>query len=271
MKKSIIIMAFVLAGVKIYPVLAQQFNMSPVPVDEKLSVGLRVNKPFFKKSEYGENPSGISGVYKLYGYFPLKKSWQVNTEIPLVIVKLGETSETGLGNIYVEFQKALNPDKTTWFAFGLYLPTIGNEKYEKMTIGMISDPYRFLQYTEGVTVNSTFGYNLREKPGILFGVDLGPDIFIPTTGGGDVELLIHYGLKGGYQFNMVSTWAELSGIMIVTQEGGLNEKWINQVFFGAQLNQGKFRPGLFYGIHLDRGLREGINGLLGVNLQVVIN
>jgi hypothetical protein len=258
-----------MSGVLIHPVEAQQFNLSTVPFDN-LSIGLKVNKPFFKKSEFGENPSGASGVYKFYGYIPLRKNWQINTEIPLVLVKTGETGKTGLGNIYVEIQKALNTGKTTWLAFGLYVPTVGKENYEKMSIGILSDPYRFLQYTEGATLNTTFGYNLREKPGIIFGVDIGPDIFIPTAEGGDLELLMHYGIKGGYQFNTVSTWAELSGVLIVTEEGNLDDKWMNQVFFGAQLNRGIIRPGVFYGIHLDKFIRDEISGILGINLQFVL-
>jgi len=271
MRKSIILIAVIIVLVTSQISKGQQFNMSPGPVDEKLSIGLKVNKPFFKKSEYGDNPSGTSGVYKLYGYFPLKKNWQINAEVPLVVAKMGETNETGLGNLYVELQKALNANKTTYMAFGLYIPTMSSEKYERMMIGFLSDPFHILQYAEGLTFNSTIGYNLREKPGVIFGVDIGPDLFIPTSESGDVELFLHYGIKGGYRFNAVSTWAEISGMMVTTEEGSLDEKWNNQLFLGAQYNRSTFRPGIFYGIYLDKDLREGISGILGLNLQVVLN
>jgi len=270
MKKLIILIVSVFTLLSNQGSRAQQFNMLPAPVDKNISIGLKVNKPFFKKTEYYENPGGASGVYKFYGYFPLKKNWQINTEIPLVIADMGETTKTGLGNLYVELQKALNDNKATWLAFGLYVPSIGTENYEKMFVGFLSDPYRFLQYEEGFTLNSTFGYNLRETPGILFGVEMGPDIFIPTTEGGDVELLMHYGIKGGYRFRTVSAWTELSGILIVTEEGSLDDKWMNQLFFGAQLNQGMFRPGIFYGFHLDKYIRDELSGVLGLNLQFVL-
>ncbi len=271
MKRLIFLIVCLIALVSSKITRGQHFNMSPVPVDEKMSIGLKVNKPFFKKSEYGYNPRDVSGVYKIYGFFPLKNNWQINAEIPLVVAIIDETDETGLGNLYVELQKSLNAGRTTYLALGFYIPTIGIEKYERMFIGMLSDPYRFFQYLEGFTFSSTFGYNSREKPGVLFGADFGPDLFVSTSKVGDVELLIHYGLKGGYQFNAVSAWAELSGILIVTEEGSLDEKWTNQLFFGTQYNRGRIRPGIFYGIHLDKDVRESIGGVLGLNLQMVLN
>jgi len=83
--------------------------------------------------------------------------------------------------------------------------------------------------------------------------------------------LLHYGLKGGYQFNTVAAWTELGGIMIITEEGDLADRWINQLYLGAQLSRGTFRPGIFYGIYLDKNIREGTSGILGLNLQFVLD
>jgi hypothetical protein len=58
---------------------AQQFNLSSPPIDEKLSIGLKYNRIFPKD---GDELSTLSGVYKLYGIFPLKNNWQINAEIP---------------------------------------------------------------------------------------------------------------------------------------------------------------------------------------------
>ncbi len=250
---------------------AQQFNMSPAPINGKMSIGLKVNKPVFKKSEYDDIFSGVSGIYKIYGYFPLKNNWQINTEVPLVISKTSNYNDTGLGNLYVEIQKALNTSRSTWIAFGLYLPTIGKENYDRGLMGILSDPYRFVQYMEGISINSTFGYSSTGKPGPIFGADIGPDVFIPTYEDGDVELLVHYAIKGGYQFNALATWAELNGMMILTEDLDLSERWINLFNFGAQLSRGTFRPGVFYGIHLDKDTRQETRGILGVNLQVVLH
>lgn len=271
MKSSKLLISILIVMISFEGIHAQQFNMSPSPFDGKMTIGLKVNKPFFKKSEYGDDYSGSSGVYKVYGYVPLKNNWQINAEVPLVVSKTGDYNETGLGNLYVEIQKALNSTRSTWLAFGIFIPTVGSDNYLRQSMGAVADPYRFVQYMQGVSISSTFGYNLTDKPGPIFGADLGPDLFIPTYQDGDVELLLHYGVKGGYQFNAVAAWAELNGIMIVTEEGDLADRWINQVNFGAQYVKGTFRPGVFYGIYLDKDFREGISGLLGVNLQVVLN
>ena len=271
MKKYIAFMSFMALVSFTEFTHAQHFNLSSPPIDEKLSVGLKYNRIFLKDAD---ELSALSGVYKLYGIFPLKNNWQINAEIPLVVAKWNyndfEENETGLANIFVEVQKALNAEKKTYLNFGILFPTIGSEHYERMFIGFLSDVYRFVQYMEGFTLNGTFGYNMRNKPGAIFGLEAGPDIFIPTTEGDDVELLMHYGLKGGYRFNNISTWAEFSGMWIITEEGSLDETSLNQIFLGGQLNSHKFRPGIFYGFHINKDFREETKGILGLNLQVVL-
>lgn len=84
-----------------------------------------------------------------------------------------------------------------------------------------------------------------------------------------MEFLIHYGLKGGYRFNIVSAWAEFSGMWIISEEGALADNSRNQMFLGAQLNNHTFRPGIFYGFHINKDLREETKGILGLNFQVV--
>ena len=263
-------MAVTLQVLCFYPVIAQQFNMSPDPVDTRMSIGLKVKKPLYKNSEYGDNPSSLSGVYKLYGYFPLKKNWQINAEVPLVVSSIEEYNETGLANLYVEMQKAFNTAKTTWFSLGVYIPTVNVDKYFRQSICMISDPYSFIQFMKGVSIRSTFGYSLTEKPGPIFGINIGPDLFIPTTEDWDTEVMMHYGIKGGYHFSSLAALAELSGFLMVTEEGSLADRWINQMNLGLQMSRGTFRPGIFYSLYLDKDIREMINGVLGLNLEVAI-
>lgn len=264
-RNQILVMVVEMLVLSFYPAFAQQFNMSTVPVDTRMSIGLKVNKPFFKNSEYDDNPSGLSGVYKFYGSFPLKKNWQFNAEVPLVISKTEEYNQTGLANLYFEMQKAFNTAKTTWVSLGVYVPTINGDEYNLQSIGVLSDPYSIIQYMKGVSIRSTFGYSLTKKPGPIFGIDIGPDFFIPTTEAyWDVQVMLHYGIKGGYHFTSLATWAELSGILML---GG----WINQVNLGVQMNHGTFRPGIFYSLYLDKDYREMISGTLGLNLQVAIN
>jgi hypothetical protein len=269
MKKFLAVIAVIVTLNSMNKTFAQNFNLSSTPLDEKMSVGLKINIPFFKESG---DLSSLSGVYKFYGYFPLKNNWQINTEVPLVVSAWKDNeyndNETGLANLFVEVQKALKADNTSYLALGMYIPTIGSENYDRMFIGVASDAYRFVQYQEGFTINSTIGYNLRNKPGAVFGVEIGPDILIPT-GDGEVELLIHYGAKGGYRFNTLTTWAEFSGIWLTTEEGDLDSNSLNQIIVGGQLNTGKFRPGIFYGIFINEYMREGSNGNLGLNFQLV--
>lgn len=271
--KKIIVCAFFLVLTNLMNfTLAQNFNLSSPPINEKISFGMKYNRVLLKDDT---DLSSLSGIYKFYGYIPLKNNWQINAEIPLVVLTWKDNeysdNQTGLGNIFLEFQKAFNENNTTYLDIGIYIPTIGSDNYERMFLGILSDVYRFVQYMEGITLNSTFGYNIRNKPGTIFGVEVGPDIYIPTSDSGDdVELLLHYGMKGGYRFNKISSWVEFSGMWILSEEGSLDSKSQNQIFLGGQLNSNKFRPGFFYGFHINKDLREETKGIIGVNLQVVL-
>lgn len=86
--------------------------------------------------------------------------------------------------------------------------------------------------------------------------------------GGETELFVHLGLKGGYKFNKVWVWSEFNGIMIVSESGiDFNDRLISQLVFGTQVDLGKFKPGLFYSIPLKDFMREYVNGVIGVKLD----
>jgi hypothetical protein len=235
--------------------------------EDKISVGLKVNRPFLKDSD---GYSNLSGVYKIYGYFSLKNNWLISAEIPLVVAEWKDneyrTNNTGLANLHIEVKKAFNANKTSYVAFGFFIPTPGDAKYRRMIIGFISDSYRYGHYKEGFTINGTIGYNLRNIPGAIFGVEIGPNLFIPTWEDGELELFIHYGVNGGYNFNKISVWAEFLNICSIT-EYGYEYSRFNQMLLVIQLNSGKFRPGISYGIFLNKDLRT--NGILGLNFQFV--
>jgi len=245
---------------------AQFIDMSPLP-DSSGIAGLKYSHASYKENWYGENPSGASGVYKFYGVFPIKRDWYFNAEIPVIVAKMGSESESGLGNLYFGFQKILNPKKPTNLSLGLYLPTIGSERYLRQQIGITGDTYGLLQYAEGVTARITVAHNSVRERNFLSGVEIGPDIFIPTYKGGGAELMLHYAAKGGYHFGGFAAWAEFNGIMAVTSGGNLTDNMINKLVFGAQIMRSKFRPGIFYGLPLNEYQREIVRGILEIKLE----
>ena len=91
---------------------------------------------------------------------------------------------------------------------------------------------------------------------------------IIPKGGGDTELFLHFGLKGGYKFNKAWIWSEFNGVMIVTESGtDIKDRTINQLVFGGQYDLGKFKPSIFYSIPLKDYMREYLNGVIGFKLE----
>ncbi len=245
---------------------AQFVDMSPVP-DSVGFAGLKYSHASFKDTGFGEGPSGASGVYKIYGAFPMKEDWSFYAEIPVIIAKMDGESESGLGNIYLGFQKIINRERTTNLSLGVYLPTIGSERYLKQSIGITADTYGTVQYAEGVTARFTVAHNSINERSALWGIEAGPDIFIGTFEGGGAELMLHYAAKGGYHFGGFAAWAELNGLMAVTGGGNISDRTIHKLVFGGQLMRSKFRPGIFYGLPLNQLQREIVSGILQVKLE----
>ncbi len=55
--------------------------------------------------------------------------------------------------------------------------------------------------------------------GFIYGLEICPDIAIPTGSDGDTEIRAHYAAKGGFQLLNLAAWAELTGNILLTEEG----------------------------------------------------
>jgi hypothetical protein len=246
------------------PLNAQFINMSPVPMDSAAYVGLKYSGAMYKASAFGENPDGASGVYKMYGVFPLNSRLHLNAEIPFVVARQGTESESGLGNIYIGLQETLGKRRRSNLSFGLYLPTIGSEKYIRQDIGNKADPYGFLHYADGFSIRANLATNWIRPNGVMAGFEIGPDVFIATDSYGGATAFLHFAAKAGYHFDAIAVWAEWNGITALPW--GMN----NILVFGGQLSRSRFRPGIFYGIYLDRSFKERISGLLEIKMEVLV-
>lgn len=248
---------------------AQAVDMSPVP-DTTSILGLKYSRASYKTTWFGEGPSGASGVYHLYGRFPMKNDWHFNADLPFIVATQASASENGLGNIYIGFQKVMTANRNSNMELGLYLPTIGSNNFLRQEVGVASDPYGVFQYAEGITASFNIVYENARKKDFLSGVEAGPDIFIPTYEGGSVNLFVHGAAKGGYNFSGFALWTELSGILPVNLDGGFTEEVISKVVVGGQLTRPKFRIGAFYGIPLGSSQREFIGDIFDITLEFEI-
>jgi hypothetical protein len=234
-------------------------------------VGLKVAIPGFKENEY-DGYKTMSGTYTPYAFFSFKSNWSLYAEIPIIIANSDYENQTGLGNMFFTFRYNLNTDQTSRISIGAFLPTISKEKYQVQEIGFSSNYYRLSQYLRAVTLYGNYAYHTAGEENLIFGLEGGPELLIPTDGdGADLELLLHVGAKAGYKINKLSLWTEFNGIFIVSESGwNFNDRLTSQLMFGGQLNFNKVKPGIFYGIPLKKNLREYQNGILGFKVDVAI-
>jgi hypothetical protein len=123
-----------------------------------------------------------------------------------------------------------------------------------------------------LTLNAMYNYaNVSsDKLSLRFGI--GPVLWVNTkTGSGSdkTELLLAYSLKGGIHTDAFAVSLAYSGRMIVTESGGdLSDRMFHQVGFIADAQFGRFIPGVYYRVPLDKNLKEVISGVLGVSLGI---
>jgi hypothetical protein len=183
-------------------------------------------------------------------------------------------NDFSIGNIYVGSQFALGEKKSSRLSVGFYLPTANSDSEGGLEVGLLSNFYNIERYAMNTfSIYTNYAYAHRPEKGFLGGLDVGFSVWIPTKDGDvrETEVVLHYGMQGGYQFNQFALWAEFNGILIVTEdEGDFADKVINQLFLGGQYTGGTVQPGLFYGINLDSDLKELIKGIFGIKIDVVL-
>lgn len=140
----------------------------------------------------------------------------------------------------------------------------------KVIMGLVTNYYKLPQYLpNALTIYGDISHHIFTANGWLLNAELGSYFMIPTKGGGDSELFIHYGLSGGYRVNPVDFNVEFSGIGILTEEADeFEDRFVHMLGFGVQWNRGWIRPGIFYRLYLKKSMSDYINGVIGIKLQI---
>jgi hypothetical protein len=193
----------------------------------------------------------------------------------------GEENDISLGNIYAGVQFKLGRKALSRFSAGMYIPTAPSYDSEnKMgnAMALLSNIYNIERYTsESFSIYTNYAYVVSPGKGPLFTFEAGPSVVMPTGKSAEyreVELYLHYGVKGGFQWNMVAVWAELNGLLAATSGAtSAGEATIHQMFLGVQFTGALVRPGIFYGISLDKDRNDFTEskGMLGIKVDVVLN
>ena len=249
----------------------QQYSLEPAAYQNNV-IGLRAGIPMFKE---GQEVGTMTGIYSLYALINLANNWSLYGEVPLILAKVGDgdfsESDNGLGNVFIEVRKGINENNTSHFSLGAFLPTVGEDNYIRQITGFLSNPYRVGQSLSAFTVYGNYSHNNPREKSAIFGLDFGPDIMFPTAEDTDTEVFAHFGIKGGHKFNKLHLWTELNGQFWFTESDiDTSDRLFTQLGLAASLNLGNVKPGLFYGIPLNKDIRDGQSGILGFKLEVLI-
>jgi hypothetical protein len=265
--KSVFTAIFI--GLFFTSISAQNFLFQTMPTN-KPQLGLKFMRPNFKR---GLDLSLLSGAYDLYFNIPVNSKINIVGSLPFATFSAkDEDSESGIGNIYVGFQTRQVSEfgNKTSLSIGIFVPTATDE-LSPMAVGIYSNYYEFQKYIHDMlTVYGNFSYYKYQSRRAIFGVEIGPNLFIPTKkDGGDVELFAHYGISGGFNLTNIVISAEFAGLAFISEDiDDFGDRFIHSLAFGAQWTGGNVRPGIFYEIYLKEDLRDFVDGVLGIKLDV---
>ena len=248
---------------RINTVQAQNFYMEP-SVHDKTSVGIRYLRPFFKE---GEQLSGLAGTYEFSIRYSLNPRLKIIASIPYSIYSEKEIeTESGVGNLYLGLQIPQKNQKTN-ISVGINFPTASDSKMYPNVIGFFADYYRFNNYIpESFTFYGNFAYRSKNTDGAILALEAGPNVLI-STGGNDFEMYLHYGLQGGYRFKSLSIFAELTGLMVLSEKDiDFSDRVVHNLSFGAEYSFNKLSLGVFYALYLDDMLDD--IRVLGVKFKI---
>ncbi|MGB8318909.1 MAG: hypothetical protein WCE54_12335 [Ignavibacteriaceae bacterium] len=274
------LMVHMILFVSVSMLSAQTLNLQNIPND-KMQFGISYNKAFYSTAYSDYKMSTLSGVYQLNANIPISSKLNIIGDIPYVITNFElnfvdfsqSFSENGIGNIFIGLQtnsKLVN-NKKSIFTFGLYLPTCS---VNGTVWGLLADDYFFPKYyPNSFSIYFNYAYHKIDTQGLNYGLELGPDLLIPTkSSSNETELLIHYGVVGGYQIDKLLLNLEFLGFGIITEHtDNIGDRFINMVNIGAQWKGSTITPKIFYKIYLRDEIRHTVDGVLGLGATVSID
>ncbi len=236
---------------------------------DKPQLGLRFMRP---NLDGDDDLSILSGAYDLYFNIPVSPKINLVRSLPYTIFSAkGEDSEGGIGSIYVGIQtKPMSESgNNSSLSLGIFLPTTADD-FSPMVLGWYSNYYEIQKYIpDMLTVYGSYSYSMNQSRGPIFGLEIGPNLFIPTKDDGDVELFAHYGISGGLKMSNIMFSAELVGLAIISEDiDDFEDRFTHSLAFGAQWTGSNIKPGIYYQIYLKEDLKDDVDGILGINVDI---
>jgi hypothetical protein len=215
----------------------------------------------------------LTGTYDFGFAFPLSPSLNLVGMVPLVKVAIENQDSSGFGNVYVGVQTR-EPEaesRLTSASFGVFLPTASRDDSGTLQLGAGFNVHDFAKYVpDYLTVVMTPSYQQRIGASGVLGLEVGPQVLIPTGGeGNDVEIFLQYGAAAGLQRETVSLLVEVIGLYTMTfSEVSAGDRFYHSLQGKVATQIGLFRPSLFYRLPLDDNQKDFLDSSLGLQLEV---
>ena len=248
---------------------AQTFLFEDIPDDEP-SIGVTWQRPDI------DGDSGLSimsGVYDFSVNLPINARWSVYGSLPWVRIADDDESEDYVGNVLAGLKYLKRTGrKTHVFSAGAYFPT-AEEDLGFAIFGMVTNGEDLFKYApNNLTITGNYSYFHAAESGARLGLEIGPDIVIPTGDNeGNTELMAHYGVTAGFQSERLLAAVEVMGVVQLSSEDAeFNDRFLHSVNIGACYLSRHIRPGVFYKIYLKDEWRDLVDGVLGVKIELVM-
>jgi hypothetical protein len=233
--------------------------------------------------------STLSGIYDLSLNIPISKRTNFNISLPYIVMSYEYSytffntryhyhyKENSIGNIYLGVQTTpkdtLKKGSGKTLSFGLFLPTIAEDKFDLFILGIYTDLHQLQKYIPNtLTIWGNIAYHKKELNQLFYGYEVGPNIYLPTKDdGSQTEIYFHYGITGGVQIPNLAFLAELLGIVILTEDiDEFRDRFSHSFILGMQWSTGRIRPGIFYKLYLEEEQSDTISGVLGIKVAALL-
>ncbi len=231
------------------------------------AVALELMKPNF---DGDGGISASSGVGFVSLRLPVAPTVVFVGELPFAHAgsEIGDVSDNAVGNPYlgVEFHP---PGSSVFWDLGVRAP-VAPENNSALFIGVLTDQQRWEAFLPNVaTVKGAFNFRHRAPTGLVTRLRAGPNIWIPTEEGPEVEVVGSYSWQVGYEAAQVSVLGGLTGQAIITEgDMDLGERTTHQAGAIVTFVAGNVRPGVFFQLPLDEDLRDTVDYVFGLNVSI---
>ncbi len=259
-------------SVLINGVAAQTFLFQGLP-KEKTQFGLRFMRPTFK---YGSDLSTLSGIYDFSLNIPINETLNFVGSIPYLTFAFEDNNtESGVGNIYFGLQthRDFNDNNSSIGSFGLYFPTAKDD-----ISGFFGVFTHFVDYhkyiSDLLTIYGNYAHYNNTSQGVRFGLEIGPNLMIPTKRGynTETELFIHYGITFGFQDENFAILTELIGLALITEDvDEFKDRFVHSIDFGFTYISNSVTPGIFYKLYLKEDFSDIVEGVLGIKIDITVH